>query len=411
MNYFRYKLIEPSGNLSSGIAKFPYREVISAVSHLERDGSTTVYVKKLGKISSFVLELGTLRLRKKLPRAFQSEFLNNLSIMLRSGMTLNTALEEAAGTTCRPDFEADMRDMIMNIQGGASFSEAAERYPYIFPRTVLHLIRLGEETGKLDRTLMDASEHMKRIQSIASDTKQALLYPGFVFVAMGGGFLFWFYYVVPKIVTLFKEMDVRLPALTVFLLQVSDFVQANILVIILGIAFCVFFIIFAYKGNRQFRRGTDALLLNLPVFRSISSASALAFISEYLSLLINVGIDIMRSMDILQDAVRNEVYRDKVKQVKSGLTRGEGIADSFRKVSIFPNFVVRMINIGEQSGTLPEQLSYVADDYRNRLSILVATIGKMIEPVVLVVAGAMFAIIIGGLFLPIYDLVSKVSGR
>ena len=411
MSYFRYKLIEPSGELSSGIAKFPYREVVSAISHLERDGSTTVYVKKLGRVSSFVLELGTLRLRKKLPRPFQAEFFNNLSIMLRSGMNLNTALEEAAGTTGRRDFEADMRDIIMNIQGGANFSEAAERYTYIFPKTVLHLIRLGEETGKLDRTLMDASEHIKRIQSIVSDTKQALLYPSFVFVAMGGGLLFWFYYVVPKIVSLFKEMDVTLPALTVFLLQVSDFVQTNILGIILGIVLCIFFIIFAYKGSRQFRKLTDALLLKLPISSSISSASALAFISEYFSLLINVGIDIMRSMDILQDSVKNEVYRERLSEVKSGLTRGEGIADSFRKVSIFPNFVVRMINIGEQSGTLPEQLSYVADDYRNRLSLLVATIGKMIEPVVLLVAGAMFAIIIAGLFLPIYDLISRVSGR
>jgi type II secretory pathway component PulF len=411
MNYYRYKLIEPSGDLSSGIAKFPYREVISAISHLERDGSTTVYVKKLGRVSSFFLELGTLRLRKKLPRPFQAEFFNNLSIMLRSGMTLNTALEEAAASTGRLDFEADMRDMIMNIQCGASFSEAAERYTYIFPKTVLHLIRIGEETGKLDRTLMDASEHIKRIQSIVSDTKQALLYPSFVFVAMGGGLLFWFYYVVPKIVNLFKEMDVTLPPLTVFLLQVSNFVQTNILGIILGIALCLFFIIFAYKGSRQFRKGIDALLLKLPISSTISSASALAFISEYFSLLINVGIDIMRSMDILQDAVKNEVYRERLTEVKSGLTRGEGIADSFRKVFIFPNFVVRMINIGEQSGTLPEQLSYVADDYRNRLSILVATIGKMIEPVVLLVAGAMFAIIIAGLFLPIYDLISRVSGR
>ncbi|MCD6296523.1 MAG: type II secretion system F family protein, partial [Deltaproteobacteria bacterium] len=330
MSYFRYKLIEPSGELSSGIAKFPYREVVSAISHLERDGSTTVYVKKLGRVSSFVLELGTLRLRKKLPRPFQAEFFNNLSIMLRSGMNLNTALEEAAGTTGRRDFEADMRDIIMNIQGGASFSEAAERYTYIFPKTVLHLIRLGEETGKLDRTLMDASEHIKRIQSIVSDTKQALLYPSFVFVAMGGGLLFWFYYVVPKIVSLFKEMDVTLPALTVFLLQVSDFVQTNILGIILGIVLCIFFIIFAYKGSRQFRKLTDALLLKLPISSSISSASALAFISEYFSLLINVGIDIMRSMDILQDSVKNEVYRERLSEVKSGLTRGEGIADSFR---------------------------------------------------------------------------------
>jgi len=316
LNYFRYKLIEPSGEVSSGIAKFPYKEVMSAISHLERDGSTTIYVKKLGRFSSFILELGSFRLRKKLPRSFQAEFLNNLSLMLRSGMTLNTALEEAAASTDRPEFEASVRDIIMNIQAGASFSEAAEKYPAIFPRTVIHLIRLGEETGKLDRTLMDASEHLKRIQTIVSDTKQALLYPSFVFVAMGGGLLFWFYYVVPKIVSLFKEMDVTLPGLTVFLIRLSEFVRSNILTMLTGVVLGFFFMVAFYRRSRRFRKFMDALLLKIPIARSITSASALAFISEYFSLLINVGIDIMRTMDILKTSIRNEVYSEKLEEVR-----------------------------------------------------------------------------------------------
>jgi general secretion pathway protein F/type IV pilus assembly protein PilC len=98
-------------------------------------------------------------------------------------------------------------------------------------------------------------------------------------------------------------------------------------------------------------------------------------------------------------------------EVREELATGKGVSASFRRALIFPSFVVRMMNVGEQSGTLPEQLSHIAENYRNKLAIIVATIGKTIEPVVLVVAGAMFAVIIGGLFLPVYDLVSKVSGR
>ena len=411
MNFFRYKLIETTGQVSSGVIKLPYQEVMSAISHLERGGSTTIYVKKLGRLASILVKFGTFRFGKKLPRTFQAEFLHNVSMMLRSGMTLTSALEEAASSTERPDFEADLKDMIMNIQGGATFSEAAEKYKGIFPETVIHLIRLGEETGNLDRTLMDASEHLKRIQAIVSDTKQALLYPAFVFLAMGGGLLFWFYFVVPKIVTLFREMDVVLPALTIFLIKVSEFVQEHIILMLAGLILCIILIISSYKKSLRFRKAVQSLQLKLPIFRSLSSASSLAFITEYFSLLINVGIDVMRSMEILQECVKNEVYREKVGQVRSCLTKGEGIADAFGKVPIFPSFVVRMINAGEQSGTLPEQLSSIAEDYRNKLSLLVATLGKMIEPVVLVVAGAMFAVIVGGLFLPIYDLISAVGGR
>jgi type II secretory pathway component PulF len=410
MNYYRYKLMESNGEVISGIIRLPYKDVISAMSYLEREDNTAIYVKKLGSAASFFFKLTTLRIRK-VTRSFQAEFLGNVSLMLSSGMTLTTALEEAASSSERPDFENDIKDIILNIQGGATFSEAAERYRYIFPETVIYLLRLGEETGKLDRMLMDASEHLKRIQKILSDTKQALLYPCFVFISMGAGLLFWFYYVVPKIVGLFKEMDVSLPPLTVFLLRLSAFVQNNILSIILGLAVVIFSVVMAYKNSLRARKAFDALLLALPISGTIISASNMAFITEYFSLLLNVGIDILQSMNILKASMKNEVYKETLTEVNEGLARGDGVAESFRRALIFPSFVVRMINVGEQSGTLPEQLTHIAEDYRNKLSLVVATIGKMIEPLVLVLAGAMFAVIIVGLFLPVYDLVSQVSGR
>ena len=411
MSYFRYKLMEPTGRISSGIINLPYKDVLSAVTHLERGDNTSIYVKKLGVVASFIFQLLSLRFRRRVSRSFQAEFLSNISMMLRSGMTLTTALEEGASTSESPDFESDITDMITAIQGGATFSEAADKYRYIFPKTVIYLIRMGEETGRLDKMLQDASEHLKRIQNIISDTKQALLYPSFVFIAMGAGLLFWFYYVVPKILSLFKEMDVTLPSLTIFLLKISEFIQNHFLSMVLGLALAIFIVVTAYKENRKVKRTTDALLLKLPLSSTIISASTMAFITEYFSLLIKAGIDILQCMTILKESIKNEIYREKLGEVREDLARGEGIADSFRSVLIFPLFVIRMINVGELSGTLPEQLSYIAEDYRNKLTVLVATIGKMIEPIVLVVAGAMFAIIIAGLFLPIYDLVSRVSGR
>ncbi|MBW1672263.1 MAG: type II secretion system F family protein [Deltaproteobacteria bacterium] len=410
MSYFRYKLMEPTGRISSGIISLPYKDVLSAATHLERGENTSIYVKKLGPVASFLFRLLSLRLRKRVSRSFQAEFLSNISMMLRSGMTLTTALEEGVSTSESPDFESDINDMITTIQGGATFSEAADKYRYIFPKTVIYLLRMGEETGRLDEMLQDASEHLKRIQTIISDTKQALLYPSFVFIAMGAGLIFWFYYVVPKILTLFQEMDVTLPSLTVSLLKISEFTQNHFLSMVLGLLLVIFIGVTAYKESRKVKRATDALLLKLPLSSTFISASTMAFITEYFSLLMKAGIDILQCMTILKESIKNEIYKEKLGEVRESLARGEGIADSFRGVLIFPLFVIRMINVGELSGTLPEQLSYIAEDYRNKLSVLVATIGKMIEPIVLVVAGAMFAIIIAGLFLPVYDLVSQVSG-
>ncbi len=409
MNYYRYKLITAEGEINAGVAKLPYKETMSAVNYLERDGGVTLYVKKLKGLAQWPFRLADMRPQRKLSRTLVAELLNNLALMLKAGMPMVTALEETAQTEDYPQVSKDFDEIIDRIKAGSSFSDAAERHPHIFSPNVIHLIRMGEDTGQLDQMLKDAADHLLRIDKIISDTKQALLYPCFVLAAISGGLLFWFAYVVPKIVGLFKELDVTLPPITLFLIECSEFVQAYYLHIIVATIAMLISAIVLRKHSRRFRKLVDLLLLRLPVASSIISASVLAYISEYFSMLINAGIDILQSVRILSHSVTNEVYRDKLSEVKDFLENGEGISDSFKGAQIFPNFVVRMMSVGEFSGTLSEQLTYIAEQYRNKLSILVSTIGKSIEPLILMVAGTIFAVVIIGLFLPIYDLVSQVS--
>ncbi|MBU2431877.1 MAG: type II secretion system F family protein, partial [Proteobacteria bacterium] len=242
-----------------------------------------------------------------------------------------------------------------------------------------------------------------------SDTKQALLYPFFVVITMGGGMIFWFYYVVPKIVSLFKDMDVTLPPLTIFIIGISNFIQAYFFHIIIFIAVFVFAITTLYKNVKPFKKVVDTVLLKTPIAGTLIQASSLAFITEYFSLLLNAGIDIIQSVKILEESIGSEVYRGRLREIKENLSSGTTISDSFTKAKVFPRFICRMINIGEMSGTLPDQLNYIAQDYKQKLTSLVANLGKIIEPVVLVVSGIMFAIIMAGLFLPIYDLVGNLS--
>lgn len=410
MNYFKYKMIQPTGRVVSGITKLPYKDEIAAMSYLERGQNTAIYAKKLGHIPSWIIRTLSIRPQLRVSRPFQAEFLSNVSIMLRSGIPLTKALMEAADTTGRPRFEKDIKNIIFDIENGARFSEAAEKYPHIFPHTVIRLIGLGEETGQLDKMFLDASEHIKRVHKIAADTKQALLYPAFVIFSITGCFVFWFYYVVPKIVGLFREMDVALPTLTVVVLQMSNVVKTHVLTIVACTIVVALFLVIACKTYRKARKARDVLFLHLPIARTIVSASTMAFVSEYLSLLLNAGVDILQSVAIIKNSIGSELYREKLAFVRDDLAEGKGIAESFQRATVFPSFVVRMVRVGEESGTLPEQLTYIADNYRNRLSVVVSTLGKIIEPAVLVVAGTMFAIIVAGLFLPIYDLVSQLSG-
>jgi type II secretory pathway component PulF len=409
MNYYRYKLIEPTGRLSSGIVKLPYQDIMSAITHLERDGSITILVRHLGPVGTFLSKLAALRLRRRVKRPVLVEMLSNISVMLRSGLTLVTALREASDSAELPEVRGDLDDMITSIQGGVSFSDAAANYPHIFPSTVLQLIRMGEETGQLDRMLKDAAEHLKRVHQIIGDTQQALLYPAIVFLVMGGGLTFWFYYVVPKIADLFTQMDVALPPITLFLIAVSDFVRHHLGLLMLSLGIVCLLIRAGRSNSRRFRHLTDRLILKLPLARTLVSASNLAFITEYFSMLLNAGIDILQSFQIIIDSVGNEFYKEKLAVVRKGISNGDAIADCFKSADFFPNFVVRMIGVGERSGSLTQQLDYVAQEYRQKLSSLVATLGKLLEPLVLIVAGVFFAVIIMALLLPIYDLIGRIS--
>jgi general secretion pathway protein F/type IV pilus assembly protein PilC len=409
MNYFKYKMMKPSGEVVSGVVDLPYEDLLSAISYLESGENTTVFVKRMGRLSAFMIKISKGGFRKKIERKLLAEWLNNLSIMIRSGMPLATALEESAASLNQRDFENNVNDMILNIKRGSSFSAAVERQTHLFPKTTLYLIRIGEESGTLDERLKDAADHLTRIQAIISDTKQALLYPFFVCVTMGLGMIFWFYYVVPKIVALFSDMDVTLPPLTLWVIAISDFIQAyffelTALTVLLGVTTPLL-----YKKVPAVKKILDLFFLKVPVAGTLIQASSLAFITEYFSLLLNAGIDIIQSVKILEESIGNAVYKTKLGEIKDNLSSGTSISDSFTRAKVFPRFICRMISIGEHSGTLPEQLDYIARDYKQKLTRLVASLGKIIEPVVLVVAGVMFAIIMAGLFLPIYDLVGSLS--
>jgi general secretion pathway protein F/type IV pilus assembly protein PilC len=409
MNYYRYKMIATTGEVSSGVIKLHYQDEMSVISHLERDGSVAIFVRRLGPLLSFLFHLVTYRMRRRLPRTTLAELLSNLALMLRSGMTLISALEEAAGSAEAPEIENDMQDLVESIKGGMSFSDAADNYRHIFPKSVVHLLRMGEETGQLDRMLQDAADHLKRLQTIVTDTRNALLYPSFVIVAMTGGIFFWFYYVVPQIVDLFREMDVTLPWITRLLITVSHYFQRFGVSCLVGSIVFILLVYSARRSNRRVRLLIDRLLLRLPVVGTIFNASALAFITEYFSMLLNAGIDILQTMRILSDSVGNSFYGRKMVEIQDRLATGEGISEAFRNAGLFPRFVVRMLGVGEMSGNLTGQLDYIATEYRRRLSNLVTLIGKMIEPMVLLFAGTIFAVILGALLLPIYDLLSRIT--
>jgi general secretion pathway protein F/type IV pilus assembly protein PilC len=302
-------------------------------------------------------------------------------------------------------------DLGLCIETGMRLADATDRHKDVFPDAVRHVIRIGEETGNLDRTLMDAADHLARVHQIRADTKKSLIYPCFVVAAILGATAFWVYYVIPAVADLFLHLNVELPRITLFVLSAVEFLEHNLRAMLVMASLGVASLFLCFRLVPWFPKHFHRLLTVLPVTGKIVRASNLAFIAEYFSLLISSGIDVLRSLEILQSSVYNQVYKERLGAIRKGLLRGNTLTQEFGRAQVFPSFVVRMINVGEQSGNLAEQLQYVAADYRRRLDNTIDRISEIMKPVAILVVGAFFVFIVVALFLPIYYLVGEISAR
>jgi len=412
MRYFYFQRLLATGQLNSGVEKLAFANETSARFYLEQRWGDTVIVKLimlpvwLNWPYDFIINL----FRPQLKRDEVADFFRNIAVMLRSGIPMFTAIEDMASDDSSIVVQRISQDILESLRSGSSFSESVERHSDIVPQTVVHLIRIGESSGNLDRTLMDAAMHLKRVDKIVRDSKRAMIYPAFVFFTILAAAVFWISYVIPSISDLFKQMRVELPVITQVVLSISDNIGQNLLLsfIILVVLFLIAY--YSIKRSYRVRYQFHRLLMVLPVSKLLVNSSALAFITEYLSLLISSGLTIVDSLDVLERSTPNEVYRKSIKDMREGVLRGNTLSSEMRQINIYPRFVVRMISVGEETGRTDEQLGYLADEYRERFDHIVASISEIIKPLVMLFAGGLFLLLIIALFLPIYQLVSQVGG-
>jgi general secretion pathway protein F/type IV pilus assembly protein PilC len=272
---------------------------------------------------------------------------------------------------------------------------------------VRNLVMIGDETGTMDRMLGEAADHIERISKMTADTRQALIYPAFVFSAIFAAGGFWIYYVIPNLADLFKQMNAKLPPLTIAVMAGSEWLIAHIAWILAGLVAAAFVFWVTWRYSRGFRRAIHYTLHKLPIARTIMFSSGLAFFTEYMSLLIKAGVDMVSSLQVMERAMRDEYYRDRIIAIRQVLERGDRVSSAMRQVGGFPSMMVRMIGVGEETGTLDSQFARLSAEYSLRLQRLITNLSEIIKPVVVLLAGGMFVFLIVALLLPVYDLVQQ----
>lgn len=403
MNSYSYQAVDGTGQQVRGLIEAETPE--SASDTLSGQG---LYVLSIRTISGLEEIFQKLTTGKQVKRSDLIDFAGNLSVMVGAGLPILTSLEDLAAATTNEAFQRLISQIREDIKLGRGFSDAIAAHPDAFPDIFVRLVRVGEETGRFDKSLSDVAEHLQRIEDLSSSIKRALIYPFFAIATTMAALVFWMIYVLPKMIPVLKGLGVKLPLLTRGLILASS-LSRNYWYVALILPALVALTVRLMKRSEAGRLRIDRIKLVLPIYGLIENNRLLALFSEQMRIMIVAGLTFDRTLGIIVQIMTNEVFRRALATVREEITYGSGIADALRRHEIFPALLVRMVGVGEKSGSLDDQFSFLAKHYLKKLDDISGKLGKLIEPMVIIFVGILFAIIILGLLLPIYDLVARVG--
>ena len=337
------------------------------------------------------------------------ELLHQIHLILKSGLSLHEGIESLVDETRHKKLKALMQDMAKRIASGAKLSDCMQEQGRVFSKDVIYFVRIGEETGKLEETLLKAKEFLERSVTLKREIKMALIYPAIIFMVAFIAVWVWFSFVLPQLVEMFEQMDIALPALTQAIIFVGDMLLAVVPWALLLFIALGFYLWFRYQKEPSFRFWFWKRVTQIPFLTAWIKSYNSAYICDVLHLSSQSGIAMYQSLDTIKENISNIYYKESVKEILEALSKGAQLSQAFERQKLYARFMVRMIKVGEKSGDLEQQLKMVASYYYEQLNFYSKNLTKLIEPLMILFVGGFFALIMVGLMGPIFDMVAKIQ--
>jgi len=331
-------------------------------------------------------------------------FSRQIATMMASGVPIVQAFDIIADGQKNVRFKNILLDVKQNIEGGSALFEALRRYPVQFDELYCNLVRAGEASGVLDTVLDTVATYKERMEAIKKKIKKALFYPMMVLAVVFMVCLIMLLFVVPVFAKTFQDAGAQLPAPTQLLVTASEFMQSYWWIVVGLIGGSIVALIFAKKRSVKFAHFLDRLSLRMPVMGNIVRNSAIARFSRTLGVTFRAGVPLVEALDAVAGATGSAVYGDAVKQMRDDIAVGHQLQLSMKQTGLFPNMVVQMTAIGEESGALDTMLFKVAEFYEEEVSNAVDTLSTLLEPIIMVVLGTLVGGMVVALYLPIFKL-------
>jgi type IV pilus assembly protein PilC len=406
---FKYAAKGPGGKTVEGqIEAVDRTEVLN---ELRRQNLVVMSIDEVGGRRGRGLKTKGLRTKGVKPNASRTElvlFTRQLATMVGAGISLLEGLEVLSDQAETAPFKACCERLISEVRGGSDLSVAMEHCPKAFSELYVSMVKAAEVSGQMDIILVRLADYLEAAEELRREIKSAMTYPVISMILVTGITAFLMIGIVPGFRQVFESLDTELPALTKFVLETSEWMRSNWILLALmfmGAPFALWMLMKTDKGAFMY----DKISLKVPVFGPLFSKVALARFSRTFSTLIRSGVPIMGTLDIVASTSGNRVISKAVLESREAVRCGNMLSEPLSRAPTFPPMVVRMIAIGEKSGALETLLEKIAEFYDSQVKASVKSLTSMIEPILISVMGVMVGGVVLSVFLPILDVVGNLS--
>src|SRR5450432_3103921 len=399
MALFAYRAVDADGHISTG--NLDASNAIDLEMRLRRLG--------LDLLTFSGVKRSTAARTRNISRQELITFCFHLSQLLKAGVNIMEALTDLRDTVDNPGFRQVLAAILEDVGGGLKLSEAMANHSYCFDNVFVALVRAGEESGQMTEVLDELSENLKWQDEISSQAQKALVYPTLVFVVIIAVIFVLMTVLVPQLASTFKSLVPKLPRETEVLVFISNiFVRWWYLLLGIPIALVTAAFVFA-RTNEKAQRLIDELGLKLPLLGEVRQKIILARFSTYFALLYKAGISVLDCIQICEKIVGNRLMEEGLQRVGRSISEGQGISQAFVATKLFPPLVLRMLRVGESTGGLDVALLNVSYFYNRQVRDSIGKMQTLLGPATTVVLGLLIMAILYSIFLPIYDVISKIK--
>lgn len=399
MAIFKYKAMDGEGFISNGEIDVLDKKELQ--SHLNNKG---LYLLECSKNSSIKNSLTARKTSMKDIIIFSRQF----SIMITAGITVDEAIRNISTYTTNRELTGILTNVSDDISKGTPLSDSLSKYDKVFKYFFVSMMKVGEFSGEMDEVLKSTADFYEKEGRLAAKIRGAMFYPIILVIATIGIIAYLMVSVVPMFQDLFSQQSIKLPMITQVLVDISNFCKSYGILILLAMALGVFLLI-QYIRTEKGKRRFDAFVLKVPIVKGVVVKVTTARFARSMDILLNSGITIIQSFDIIDSLMSNKLIVERFDICKEGIRLGYSYSSSLNKMEFFPPILINMVAVGEKTGALSEVFAKTSEFFDDEADQEIDHMIAMIEPIMLVVIGSIICLIFLSMMLPMFDLMNTVT--